>query len=121
MLDSIVILSGIKPRQLPASTILQQRKKELMAFLPDWKKGLSAPIFAENFFEDNPMNLLQASTTNCFDYIGKIITVGDLVPENQLRGSFYISGEKKRIKIYFTLTPEKNPLIQQLTIERTID
>jgi hypothetical protein len=102
---------------LPASAILQQRQKELMAFLPNWKKGVTSPIFAENFFDDNPIHLLQANTNNRFEKIGTIITVSDVVPENQLRGSFYISGEKNRIKVYFTLTPEKIPLIQQLTIE----
>jgi CubicO group peptidase (beta-lactamase class C family) len=117
ILDSVLMLSGIKPRQLPASAILQQRQKELMTFLPNWKKGLTSPIFAENFFDDNPLDLLQANTNNRFDKIGKIVAVSDVVPENQLRGSFYISGEKNRVKVYFTLTPEKNPLIQQLTIE----
>jgi CubicO group peptidase (beta-lactamase class C family) len=117
ILDSVLMLSGIKPRQLPASAILQQRQKELMAFLPNWKKGVTSPIFAENFFDDNPIHLLQANTNNRFEKIGTIITVSDVVPENQLRGSFYISGEKNRIKVYFTLTPEKIPLIQQLTIE----
>ena len=40
-----------------------------------------------------------------------------LFPENQLRGSFVMEGEKKNIAIYFTLTPEKEALIQQLDIE----
>ena len=114
ILDSVLMLSGIKPRELPASAILKQRQKELMAFLPNWKKGLLTPIFAENFFDDNPIDLLQSNTNKYFEKIGNIVSVSEVVPENQLRGSFYIIGEKTRIKVFFTLTPEEKTLIQQL-------
>jgi hypothetical protein len=36
------------------------------------------------------------------------------VPLNQLRGTFVLDGEKKNIEIFFTLTPERNPLMQQV-------
>jgi CubicO group peptidase (beta-lactamase class C family) len=117
LLDTVLMVSGIKPLELPASEILQKRQKELMTFLPNWKMGLTSAIFAENFFEDNPINLLQANTNKSFESIGKLLSVSDVIPENQLRGSFHIIGEKRRIKVFFTLTPEKNPLIQQLSIE----
>ncbi|MBK9564718.1 MAG: hypothetical protein IPO37_05890 [Saprospiraceae bacterium] len=49
--------------------------------------------------------------------IGKIKKVHDLVPENNLRGSFIIEGAKGSLQVYFTLSPENPPLIQdyQLT------
>jgi len=34
-----------------------------------------------------------------------------------LRGSFMLEGVKKNVSIFFTLTPEKEALIQQLDIE----
>jgi hypothetical protein len=37
--------------------------------------------------------------------------------ENQLRGSFIIEGEKINIEIYFTLSPENPPLIQEYHIK----
>ncbi|MDH4044271.1 MAG: beta-lactamase family protein, partial [Gemmatimonadota bacterium] len=36
VLDTILVLTGLEPRQLPASAILEQRMKELAALLPDW-------------------------------------------------------------------------------------
>ena len=36
--------------------------------------------------------------------------------ENQLRGSFIIEGEKTNIEIYFTLSPESPPTIQEYHI-----
>jgi hypothetical protein len=41
-----------------------------------------------------------------------------LIPENQLRASFEMIGEKGGVaRIYFTLTPERDPKIQQLDID----
>ena len=37
-------------------------------------------------------------------------------PENQLRGSFIIEGEQSNIEVYFTLSPENPPLIQEYRI-----
>jgi hypothetical protein len=39
--------------------------------------------------------------------------IEELIPENQLRGSFIINGEKGKLKIFFTLTPENPALIQE--------
>jgi SUMO ligase MMS21 Smc5/6 complex component len=47
---------------------------------------------------------------------GKVISVKEVKPENQLRGSFIIEGEKINIEIYFTLSPENPPLIQEYHI-----
>jgi SUMO ligase MMS21 Smc5/6 complex component len=47
---------------------------------------------------------------------GKIISVKEVKPENQLRGSFIIEGEKLDIEVYFTLSPENPPLIQEYHI-----
>ena len=33
--------------------------------------------------------------------------------ENNLRGTFILEGEKINIEVYFTLSPENPPLIQQ--------
>jgi hypothetical protein len=44
---------------------------------------------------------------------GKITGVKALKPENQLRGSFVVEGEKINIEVYFTLSPENPPLIQE--------
>ena len=45
--------------------------------------------------------------------MGKLVAVKKVKPENQLRGSFIIEGEKTAIEIYFTLSPENPPLIQE--------
>lgn len=116
VLDTLIAIAGLKPRQLPASIILKQRKDELIKLLPDWKNAEGSRIFAENFFPDNPVDSLKKQTATLYAMAGKIVRIGELIPENQLRGSFVIEGEQSNIQIFFTLTPENPPLIQELSI-----
>ena len=114
--DSLIRLADLKPRAIPPSPILQQRKEQIVKLLPGWAGAESSGIFAENFFPDRPLNELKQLTASLYEKTGKIINVGELVPENQLRGTFLLVGEKANIEVFFTLTPEKVPLIQQLDL-----
>jgi len=114
VMDTIMKLADLKPRALPVSPVLDQRKEQLVKLLPMWNNAVASGMFAENFFPDRPLDSLKKLSASLFEKAGKIIRVGALVPENQLRGTFFIEGEKSDIGIFFTLTPEKVPLIQQL-------
>ncbi len=116
LLDTIIKIAQLKPRELPPSKILEQRKNELMKVLPDWDKAEQSGLFAENFFPDYPVDSLRKEAKELFAKAGKIVAVKEMKPENQLRGSFIIEGEKTNIEVYFTLSPENPPLIQEYRI-----
>jgi CubicO group peptidase (beta-lactamase class C family) len=116
ILDTIVKIAQLQPMQLPASKILEQRKNELIKILPDWNNAQQSEIFAENFFPDYPIDTLKKYARDLYTKAGKIISVKEVKAENQLRGSFIIEGEKTDIEIYFTLSPENPPLIQEYHI-----
>lgn len=113
-LDTIIAMTGIQPRKLPPSDILLKRSQQLAAFLPDWKNAEASGIFAMNFFLDNRLKDLVARSKDLFEKAGKVASVREIVPENQLRGTFVIEGEKGNIEVFFTLTPEKDAKIQQV-------
>ena len=117
ILDTIIKIAGLQPMQLPPSTILEQRKNDLIKILPDWNNAAQTGIFAENFFPDYPIDTLKKYAKDLYAKAGKIISVKEVKPENQLRGSFIIEGEKTNIEIYFTLSPENPPLIQEYHIK----
>jgi CubicO group peptidase (beta-lactamase class C family) len=122
VLDTIVTLAKLEPRALPVSDVLEQRKNELVKILPDWKGAESSGLFAENFFMDNRMKDLVKRTRELYEEAGKIKDAGRMTPLNQLRGTFILEGEKKNLHVFFTLTPEKTPLIQQVrmrAVEKT--
>ncbi|MEO6252014.1 MAG: serine hydrolase domain-containing protein [Ferruginibacter sp.] len=117
VLDTLIKIAGLQPRQLLPSKILEQRKNDLMKILPDWNNAQQSGIFAENFFPDYPMDTLKKYARDLYAKAGKIIAVKQVKAENQLRGSFIIEGEKTDIEIYFTLSPENPALIQEYHIK----
>ena len=116
VLDTLIKLADLKPSQLPPSAILEKRKNELVKLLPDWNNAEQTGIFAENFFPDYPIDTLKKEAKDLFAKAGKIIAIKEIKPENQLRGTFILQGEKTDIQIFFTLSPENPPLIQEYHI-----
>ncbi|HUR10479.1 MAG TPA: serine hydrolase domain-containing protein, partial [Flavitalea sp.] len=116
VIDTLISVAGLKPLQLIPSPILSQRTLEIVKLLPDWKNAENSGIFAENFFPDNPIDSLRKQAAAIFANAGNILRVREIVPENQLRGRFILEGEKKNIEVFFTLTPENPPLIQEYRI-----
>ena len=117
VLDTLLRLTGIQPRQLPASKILTQRRDDLVKLLPQFNNAQQSGIFAVNFFADYFTETLKKEATDIFEKAGAIKKINEVVPENQLRGYFIVEGEKANINISFTLTPENPALIQEYHIK----
>lgn len=113
VLDKLVVSAQLSPRQLQPSTLLQEKHAALVALLPDWKNAEASGLFAENFFLDRSIDSLRKETQQIFAKAGRIISVGDLVAESQLKGHFIVKCETSDVRINFSLTPETLPLIQQ--------
>ncbi|MBS1487918.1 MAG: beta-lactamase family protein [Bacteroidetes bacterium] len=113
VLDTLIILAELKKRIFPVSPILKKVQEQIMGMLPDWNNKFDS-MFAENFFPDISKAHRKKETDELFSKIGKIVSIGKIKPENLLRGSFEIKGEKGAIEIFFTLTPEAEPKVQLL-------
>ena len=115
VLDTLVQIAQLQPRQVAVSPILAQRQMELVQLLPNWEKLPS--IFAENFFDDYLIDELKAEAKQLFEIAGTIQSVGKMVAENQLRGYCILTGSKQNLKLSFTLSPENPALIQEYQLE----
>jgi CubicO group peptidase (beta-lactamase class C family) len=111
VIDTLVHLAGLNPRQTSVSPILAKRQQELVKVIESWEN--IPTVFAENFFDDYPLDLLKKESTSIFSQVGKIVKVNNMVAENQLRGYCIIECEKGNIKLSFTLSPENPALIQE--------
>lgn len=118
VLDTLIRGAGLKPRVLPASDLLKDAQHRLLALLPDWNNAISSSLFADNFFDDYPISSLKDEAGKIFDAVGKLISVGEMIPENQLRGSCILQCEKGRVQVFFTLTPENPARIQEYRIRK---
>lgn len=104
----------LNPRQLPISDVLVQRKAQVLTFIQSWDANLEKEIVAENLYLDESRERRMAHAQAIFEKAGAIKTVDEIVPRNQLRGTFKIQAENGVIEVYFTLTPEKDPRVQDL-------
>jgi CubicO group peptidase (beta-lactamase class C family) len=117
VLDTLIKGAKLLKRPLPVSSVLQQRQSEIAALLPDWKAAEQSGIFAINFFADHSLAGRKEKSAALFAKAGKIQRIGEVVPENQLRGVFDIVCENATVEVYFTLTPEYPALVQYLDME----
>jgi CubicO group peptidase (beta-lactamase class C family) len=116
VLDSLLTSTKIKARAIPVSGILKQRQNELVGLIRTWDQAKKSGIFAENFFLDYFPDMLQKESDAIFKEVGEIKKVHEMLPENQLRGSFRLECERGDVEVSFTLTPENPPLIQEYHI-----
>ncbi|HEY4111324.1 serine hydrolase [Puia sp.] len=116
VLDTLITLAHLKPREVPASAILVERRTELAALLPDWDRAKQSGIFAVNFWQDYFVDSLRKEAEGLYARVGKIMRVGEMHAENGLRGWFLLEGEKGNLEVRVTLTPEHSPKIQEYHI-----
>jgi CubicO group peptidase (beta-lactamase class C family) len=107
---------GLQPRKLPISDILAQRQQQLAEMITTWDSQLESKILAENFYLDVSREQRRAKIEALLQEAGPILSTDPIVPENQLRGTFRMKTEKGILSVYFTLTPEIDPKVQDLEV-----
>jgi CubicO group peptidase (beta-lactamase class C family) len=114
--DLLFNRAGIEPRQLPVSEILAVRQNQVADMIQHWNTDLEAEILAENFYMDKSRDRRKVQIEGEFAQAGAIQQIETITPYNQLRGRFDIQAENGVIHVFFTLTPEKEPKVQQLDV-----
>ncbi|MDA8686777.1 beta-lactamase family protein, partial [Robiginitalea sp.] len=106
----------LKPRKLPVSEILKIRHPQVAEWIQTGNSELEHTILAENFFMDFSKDRRRKEINDLLQKAGAITSIGPFIPENQLRGSFAMGAENGTVNVFFTLTPEKEPKVQQLEL-----
>lgn len=107
---------GLKPRKLPVSDILAERQKQVVQMIQSWDEDLEKDLVAENFYLDKSREYRIRDIKELLNKAGAIQEIGEVVPLNQLRGSFKLQTENGFINVFFTLTPESIPKVQRLNL-----
>ena len=116
VLSTLLETGKLAPREVPPAPILLKRQQQVAQLVQLWDEKLGQEIAADNFFLDRSRADWIKDTGAQFAKIGKVLTVGKLTAENRLRGTFPITGEHGTLKVFFTLTPERDPKVQELTL-----
>ena len=106
----------IQPRQLPVSDILAIRQTQVANMIQNWDTELEAEIVAENFYMDKSRDHRMAQIKEELAKAGAIQNIDVIEPYNQLRGQFEMQGEHGIVSVFFTLSPEPEPKLQQLNV-----
>jgi CubicO group peptidase (beta-lactamase class C family) len=115
-LDILFERGELRPREVSVSPILAERRRQVEQWITSWDTRLGDEIAAENFFLDRSREDWMKAARETFEKAGKINSVGRLKPVNQLRGSFPMMCENGTVNVWFTLTPEKEPKVQELRL-----
>jgi CubicO group peptidase (beta-lactamase class C family) len=107
---------GLQPRELPVSAILAERQEQVAQLIQTWDKDLEAEILAENFYLDKSREHRFSEIQHVLAKAGTVLSMDEIKPLNQLRGSFKLKTKNGAIHVLFTLTPEKNPKVQRLIV-----
>lgn len=108
--------AALPARPIPVNEILLTRQRAIVALLTTWDAQLGDAVLAENFFLDRDRADWVKFSRDILARAGLITATGPLKPENQLRGTFTLTCETGFIDVFFTLTPEATPKIQQLRL-----
>lgn len=107
---------GLQARVLPVSQILKKRQEQIVQLIRNRDLGPEADILAENFYLDRSREHRMTEIQEILDKAGQIRSIDPMEPLNQLRGRFKIQAENGAIEVFFTLTPEREPKVQQLDV-----
>ncbi len=116
-MDVLLDTAKIPARKLPAAPILLQRLTQIKAIIQDWQSPLTEAALASNFFLDKSREDWAANCQELFRQLGKIKSITEIEPLNQLRGTYNYIGEHGRIEAFLSLMPEANPRVQALQLK----
>jgi CubicO group peptidase (beta-lactamase class C family) len=108
--------ADLGPRDIPVSPILATRQHQVAQLVQSWDASLGSAIAAENLFLDRSREDWIVHAREKLEPIGKITSVGPIKAENSLRGSFPLIGERGTVNVKFTLTPERDPRVQEIEL-----
>ncbi|QDV06401.1 Penicillin-binding protein 4* [Planctomycetes bacterium Poly30] len=103
-------------RVLPISDTLRSRVPQVVELMKTWDMALGDEILADNFYLDEPRELRMASVQKLLQEAGPILSVDPIVPVNQLRGTFVIRAMNQDLRVFFTLSPEREARVQRLDV-----
>ncbi|MES2152198.1 MAG: serine hydrolase domain-containing protein [Pseudomonadota bacterium] len=115
-LAELIERAALAPRAVAPSPTLLARQRQVADLVQGWDAALGAAITADNFFLDRSRADWIDEAKRLLAPIGKVRSVDAIEAENQLRGSFTLTGERGQLRIAFTLSPEREPKLQELTI-----
>ncbi|MEW7847544.1 serine hydrolase domain-containing protein [Massilia aurea] len=115
-LATLIERADLGSQPVAVSPILSTRHTQVAQLVQSWDEGLGRAIAAENLFLDRSREDWIGYAREKLGPIGKVTSVGPIKADNSLRGTFALIGERGVVNVYFTLTPERDPKVQEISL-----
>ncbi len=109
---------ALRPRELPVSPLLTSMRDSIAKVWRDADLQELHRVAAMNLFLDVPEAQRRNELETLRRDVGACSTVGEVRPENWLRGVFDMECEKAPVRVTFTLAPTQPPRLQYLQIRK---
>ena len=90
------------------------------ALIERWDDDAAARLFAPNVDLDRPLSERREELAALGARHGALAGEGDIEPEDALRGSWRLRGERGHVELAITLAPTVPPLVQTLSVESVL-
>jgi CubicO group peptidase (beta-lactamase class C family) len=116
--DVLLKTGGLRKRELPASPLLTQMRDRIARLWTSWNDKDAKEIAAMNLFLDEPVQQRRDHIERLKAEVGNCSAVGQVVPENWLRGQFNMACTNGDVGVFFSLAPTQPPRVQHLSFQR---
>jgi CubicO group peptidase (beta-lactamase class C family) len=112
--DLLKKTGALQPRQLPPSPVLVSMRDGVVRLWKAWNDEEAARLVSDNFFLDKSAENRRKEIATIQGDVGACNRIGDIEPENLLRGKFRMTCEHGAVEVAFTLAPTMPPKVQAL-------
>ncbi|MDZ4799428.1 MAG: serine hydrolase domain-containing protein [Bryobacteraceae bacterium] len=116
--DLLLPTGALRPRELPVSPLLSSMRDSIVKVWRNADMRELHRVAAMNLFLDVPEAQRSNELAQARTEAGACSSIGDVRPENWLRGVFDMTCEKGPVRVNFTLTPTQPPALQYLSFRR---
>jgi CubicO group peptidase (beta-lactamase class C family) len=109
-----------QPRPVRGAPTLHAACASVNRLVATWDDELAERLFADNFFLDNSREWWRAELEGLVAKHGNLRMIGELEPQNALRGKWMLAGDRGWVEGYLTLTPTVPPQIQELSLNSVL-
>ncbi len=99
-----------------ASTILVERQAQLIEYFKYWDSDLEKEILDNGIYKNKSKKKGNRELKDIIFNAGGITAIEPLVSESRLKGKFNMKGQKGKVRVLYSLSPEKPYKIEKLNV-----
>jgi CubicO group peptidase (beta-lactamase class C family) len=107
---------ALPKRRIPISSALSLAQMVLLPLLDEWDDSRADRLFDKTFFQYNPRERLHADLGKLHQRHGHCWAVGEMVPENALRGRIQLECDRGQLDLHIALTPDEPLRVQWMLV-----